>query len=289
MSCFKSGAGQTSEHEVIKAAMAGAGEKKIWKAFLINLDRSKDRLEVTGKRLDELGMDWQRVAGVDGQQLQLSDYVGVDRSGFLWQHGRYIEKGDIGCYLSHIKALQAFLASEAAFGLILEDDVDFPDDFLSLVDHFLAACNQWDVLKISGRHHGLPVPLARLGRDHRLVAFLTRHTGAAAYFVNRFAAQRYIERLLPMRVPYDHVFDRAWHFGFRFRGVVPLPVTAHSFGESTIKHARKLRKPWAYKLPKLAARAVNETQRGLHYLSRGLVIPRCAWPASRASKNRQEP
>jgi glycosyl transferase family 25 len=147
------------------------------------------------------------------------------------------------------------------------------------MDQLLTASDAWDVVKLSGRHHGAPVPLKSLGDSYRLVAFLTRHTGAAAYLVNRFAARRYIELLLPLHVPYDHVFDRAWHFGFKFRGVMPLPIKAQVMDDSTIKEPyKKLKKPLKYKLPKLAHRTVNETRRGLHYLLRGLVIPRTSMP-----------
>jgi hypothetical protein len=79
------------------------------------------------------------------------------------------------------------------------------------------------------------------------------------------------------------MFDRAWHFGFRYRGVMPLPVRAQIFTGSTVASKKPLRKPLAYKLPKLAHRAVNETRRGLHYISRGLFIPRCSWPPSSKS------
>ncbi len=234
---------------------------------------------MVGARLDELGVDWQRVEAVDGKEMQPQDHVGVDTKGFLLAHGRHIEPGDIGCYLSHIRALQAFLADpDVDYGLILEDDVGFEDDFPQLMQKILTQREHFDVLKLSGRHAGMPVPLRKIDEEHRLVAFCTRHTGAAAYLVSRFAARRYIERLLPMQVPFDHIFDRAWLFGFRFRGVVPLPVSAQNFAQSTIVGKAKLRKPLLYIAPKLAHRAVNETRRGLHYLLRGLVIPRVSWP-----------
>ncbi len=256
-------------------------DKSRWRAFLINLDYSTERLEVVGNRLDELNIAWDRVAGIDGRQMQPKDFVGIDTKGFLLAHGRHIEPGDIGCYLSHIKALQAFLASGEEYGLILEDDIGFEDSFPRLIQTLLDNAEHWDVLKLSGRHSGTPIPLRRIDEQHRLVAFFTRHTGAAAYLVNRFAARRYIERLLPMQVPYDHVFDRAWHFGFRFRGLLPIPVTAQNFAHSTITGKNRLKKPPQYIIPKLAHRTVNEVRRGLHYITRGLVIPRSSWPPRR--------
>ena len=154
----------------------------------------------------------------------------------------------------------------------------FAPDFMSLMKGLLDNASSWDVVKLSGRHSGTPIPLLKLNETHRLVALTTRHTGSGAYLVNRLAAQRYIEKLLPMRVPYDHSFDRAWYFGFRFRAAMPLPIQGQAGGHSTITEGTKFRKPNKYKLPKLMNRGKNELRRFFHYLGRGLVIPRCSWP-----------
>ena len=256
-----------------------------WHAYLINLDRSPQRLSVMHKRLEDAGVSWNRVAGVDGQLLSPKDLVGIDTLGFLLSHGRYIVPGDIGVYLSHIgvylshiKALQAFLASDEPFGVILEDDVEFAHDFLLLMNALLDNSRSWDVAKLGGNHSGTPIPLLKLDDTHRLVALTTRHTGATGYVVNRLAAQRYIERLLPMRVPYDHSFDRAWYFRIKFRAVMPLPIRHPAGRESTTKQSINFRKPNKYKLPKLMHRSENEVRRFIHYLGRGLVVPRCSWP-----------
>ena len=69
-----------------------------WHAYLINLDRSPQRLSVMHKRLEDAGVSWNRVAGVDGQLLSPKDLVGIDTLGFLLSHGRYIVPGDIGVF-----------------------------------------------------------------------------------------------------------------------------------------------------------------------------------------------
>jgi glycosyl transferase family 25 len=79
--------------------------------------------------------------------------------------------------------------------------------------------------KLGGHHAGWPATVAYLGGDRRLVTYLQRQTGSVGYMVNRKAAASYVDKLLPMRVPYDHEFDRAWKYGIRVRGIVPSPVT----------------------------------------------------------------
>ncbi len=266
-----------------------AGQK--WRAYVINLDHSTDRLKRMQKRLEAAQIPWQRVPAIHGATLKPHQYAGIDRKGFLRAHGRHIEPGDIGCYVSHIKALQTFLASDDAFGLILEDDVAFEDDFHLVMADLLQNTRHWDVVQFAGRHHGMPVPQLKLSGNYRLVAFLTRRTGAGAYLVNRKAAQSYIEKLYPMQVPYDHVYDRAWKFKLKIRGVLPPVVRAQLRKDSTIlpqrKAKQKYRKPAAYVLPKFLSRSLNEINRGLYSLTRGLFIPRCSWPKEAKDERRQ--
>ena len=255
------------------------------------MERSTDRLERMRERLDGANIPWQRVAAVHGASMKPHQYAGVDRQGFLRAHGRHIEHGDIGCYISHVKALQAFLASDDEFGLILEDDVAFHRDFHLVMSDLLRNTRHWDVVQFAGRHHGMPVPQLKLSGNYRLVAFLTRRTGAGAYLVSRKAAQNYIEKLYPIQVPYDHVYDRAWKFNLKIRGVLPPVVRAQLIKDSTIlsqrKAKQKYRKPAAYILPKFLSRSVNEINRGLYGLTRGLFIPRCSWPKQSQDTSRE--
>ena len=47
--------------------------------------------------------------------------------------GRYLVAGEIACYLSHVRALQTFLASDADHALILEDDVEIDADIADVI------------------------------------------------------------------------------------------------------------------------------------------------------------
>jgi glycosyl transferase family 25 len=66
---------------------------------------------------------------------------------------------------------------------------------------------------------------------------LSKCTGSSAYLMNRRAAAAWLRDrggLLPMRLPYDHAFDRAWLFGLKQRLVVPTPCSHDDQVASTI-------------------------------------------------------
>jgi glycosyl transferase family 25 len=66
---------------------------------------------------------------------------------------------------------------------------------------------------------------------------LSKCTAASAYLVNRRAAGAYLRPqggLLPMTLPFDHEFDRAWRYGLKLRLVTPVPCQHDDVVPSTI-------------------------------------------------------
>jgi glycosyl transferase family 25 len=233
--------------------------------LVINLDRAADRLQRIARRLDDLGLPWTRVPAVDGRLLGDDERRRwLDEAAFGRHHGMTPLPGELGCYLSHVQALRRFLASDAPAALILEDDVQPGDDLHRVLDALLAHPQRWDMVKLSAVHSGTPVPVLRLTGTHSLAVMLSRCTGASAYLVNRRAAQAYLDGLLPMSLPYDHVFDQGWTFGLAVRLVVPPPCAHDSEVASTIGAPGQVapRKfHWSRRWPTYAWRLRNEWRR----------------------------
>jgi glycosyl transferase family 25 len=131
--------------------------------------------------------------------------------------------GEVGCYLSHLKAMEEFLRTDAPWCLILEDDVEVSPECVEV----LAALGQkddWDLVKLFCFHSGLPVRKRALTQKHHLVVHLTRTTSSAAYAINRHAAEKLLKSMRTISEQVDHALERPWETGLRVRGVRPLPV-----------------------------------------------------------------
>ena len=92
------------------------------KIFVINLDRRPDRLQTISQTLDALGLEWQRITAIDGQDPQLDAQVDWKK---FHAYSQYlpVRRGPIGCYLSHRKVWQKIVDDNLQQALILEDDV----------------------------------------------------------------------------------------------------------------------------------------------------------------------
>jgi glycosyl transferase family 25 len=202
--------------------MVGMESLRTW---VINLDRAPDRLARISSQLKRLQLPYTRLSAVDARALTPAQRAALDEAAYRRKHGMAPVLGELGCYLSHLEVMRQFLASPAEFALVFEDDALLHDSLPAVLQGLVAHPGRWDMVKLSAVHSGTPVPVLTLAPGHELAVMLSRCTGASAYVVNRRAATAYVQGLLPMSLPYDHVFDLGWRFGLKVRLVTPTPCT----------------------------------------------------------------
>ena len=247
--------------------------------WVINLDRAPDRLARIAGQLQALQLPYTRLPAVDAQALTPEQRAALDEPAYRRKHGMTPVMGELGCYLSHVQVMRLFLASEANFALVLEDDVLLHDSLPAVLRGLQAHPQRWDMVKLSAVHSGTPQRVLALAPglapQHHLAVMLSRCTGSSAYLMNRRAAQAYLrtpDGLLPMQLPYDHVFDQGWRFGLKVRLVTPTPCGHDDQIASTIVAppggSRKFR--WPQRLPTYAYRLGNEARRLVYGLTQTL-------------------
>lgn len=243
--------------------------------WVINLDRAPERLARVSAQLQHLRLPFTRLSAVDARSLTPEQRGALDEAAYRRKHGMAPLAGELGCYLSHVQAMQHFLASPAAFALVLEDDVLLHDSLPAVLHGLMQHADRWDVVKLSAVHSGTPQPVLEVAPGHQLAVMLSRCTGSSAYVMNRRAAQAYLQQpggLLPMSLPYDHVFDQGWRFGLKFRLVTPTPCGHDETIASTIVAppgpSRKFH--WTRRLPAHLYRLGNEWQRLVYGLTQTL-------------------
>lgn len=202
--------------------------------YVINLDRSKDRWDAIAQQLQGLGLPFTRIPAVDGKQASPEQRACLDETSYQKKHGKPSLPGELGCYLSHVKAIQTFLLSDALFALILEDDAIFAEGFVDAVHELMQHPKRWDMVKLSGVHSGTPVSVHPLNKKYALSVMFSKCTCSSAYLINRTAAQAYSDKLLPMMLPYDHEFDLGWKYRIKVRAVTPFPVIHNEAVATTI-------------------------------------------------------
>ncbi|QBM18140.1 hypothetical protein MARI_22690 [Marinobacter sp. JH2] len=163
--------------------------------FLVSMKGDSARRERLEKSFPELYSSMTLVEAVDGRKLGAQDYFRYASSAMV-NHRRILAPAEVGCSLSHIKALEFFLQTEAERAVILEDDVIGDDGSLTESIEDLWAIPA-DGLIIFGGQEGLPsrkyIVGKGAGRDnvYALPPYSNAHVlRTCCYGITRSSAER---------------------------------------------------------------------------------------------------
>jgi glycosyl transferase family 25 len=232
--------------------------------YVINLDRDVERMASIRANLDTLGLPFERLPAVMGKDVPEWEKL-VDLRTYAWRNRLDMPRaGEIGCTLSHLKAMETFLRTDAPWCVILEDDVEVLPTCAEVL-RSLTEKDDWDLVKLFNFHAGRPVRKRALAGGHKLVVHLTRTTSSAAYVVNRRAAETLLRSMRPITEQVDHALDRPWETGLRTRGIRPMPVilapVAHTTSTIGYQDKAKARRPLGKSLKLFLSRAKKELSR----------------------------
>jgi glycosyl transferase family 25 len=191
--------------------------------YIINLDKDFERMASLAKNLQFLGLNYTRISAIHGKAVpQWEDLVNEK----LYKKRNRMpmpRPGEVGCYLSHLKAMKEFMLTGEPWCVILEDDVEVLPECLEVL-RALGTQDDWDLAKLFCFHSGMPFRTRAITQKHHLVIHFTRTTSSAAYAINRRAAETLLKAMLPISEQVDHALERPWETSLRVRGVRPMPI-----------------------------------------------------------------
>lgn len=103
--------------------------------LVVNLARRKERLAYMQAQLKELGLRYERIDAIEGWKLS-SEEQRQALNVFRWwcSQGYRARAGEIGCALSHRKALAKIVEEGLPCACIIEDDVTLGEGFLKALE-----------------------------------------------------------------------------------------------------------------------------------------------------------
>ncbi len=180
--------------------------------FVINLAHSKERRVHMREMLGDIGLQYEFVDAIDGNEITTEELNRVyNRQITLRYWGRGMSLGEIGCYMSHVKAARIICERSLSEALVLEDDVYISPDIVPFLEHRDKLPDDWKIVHLS---RSLPKPDAKVimwyrktwrpykdytvGLPHGLV------TGVQAYLIRRSLAEEWVRLAYPIIVNTDN-------------------------------------------------------------------------------------
>lgn len=223
--------------------------------YLINLDSSHERLAQADQQLVAYNLPYQRVSAVDGRQLDVHTYTNYDSKKAHALMGRDLLGAEIGCYLSHLRCVETFLASDADFAIVLEDDLRVDHDFMQDIQQSIEWLNQhqydWYLMNI-GTNKKKFSKLLQLFRSHQLRKSYYFPVLTLGLVWSRRGAQQFLNDQTKIATPID-VTLQSWLTantkGLSFYPALIVPCGAQSDIDAghkieTQQHRQRIGKRW---------------------------------------------
>jgi glycosyl transferase family 25 len=191
--------------------------------WVINLKRSIDRNNYITTHLNELGLPFELIEGVDGQNLTPKEFAAIySGEQAVISIGRELSRGEIGCSLSHLKLYQRMIDENLDEALILEDDVVIDSDFFEIIKRKVFFPKDWELILFY--HGGTQISFWQrktFYQHYQFVKFAHKTWGSLSYIIKQSAARKLLAHAYPIRVPADSLTGGDIRTGVRLYGINP--------------------------------------------------------------------
>ncbi len=200
--------------------------------YIINLDRSTQRLVRSMEQLECCQLEFKRISAVSSEDIIEETAVLCDHKLAIKRFQRRLTPGEIACSLSHRLALTEFVSSGHDYCLILEDDALLHISLSACVKaivHRLVALfgDQWLVCSVCRRPKMAASHINDIEAEHWKGALWASHyqpMGAVGLVWSRGGAARMLEFSSRIYAPFDlMVRDLCATYGGGF-AVTPPPI-----------------------------------------------------------------
>lgn len=158
--------------------------------LLINLEKSKDRLDFQKQQLEKLQITMHRLAAVQSTDFNTFEYESLANG---WQ--RKLRTTEVACFLSHKRAWQFVLETRRPW-LILEDDALLSRKISDILNVLTDKAIEIDYINLETRHRRkwIDKKVVELVGEYQLRRLYQDRNGSAAYILFPSGAEKLLNR-----------------------------------------------------------------------------------------------
>lgn len=213
--------------------------------ILINLDRAPERLARMAAQFDQLGLPFERLSATDGRALSDAERARADHQARRAISRYPLSDNEIGCWLSHLRAMQSLLDSGAPMAAIIEDDAALSVKFPAVLTAIEALKRPFDFIDLhrNFRRQEIFHKTAPLLPDLAIGRVGYTHMRLTAYIASRHGAQRFIAQSTRFAHAVDKALHRYWANGLDLYGLERPVAEQDDGGHSYIEETRAQERP----------------------------------------------
>lgn len=206
--------------------------------FVINLERSPERLANSQRQLAAHGLSFECIDAIDGATLTPAQReINYSPSLNKKKYHYPLSAGQIGCYLSHRKAWQTIVDRQLDYAIVLEDDFILKNDLTHTIKNIEQAPIDWQMIKLSAyqnrsRSIAYQVPLQH---QQHLVIHKKLMTGCCATAISFGGAKQLLAATEKFGRPVDCDLQHIWETKVAGYSLMPYPFAQNCEQVSDIK------------------------------------------------------
>ena len=205
------------------------------KIFVINLKDSVERYNYVKSQFDKLGLEIERIEGVDANSLTWEDIKEVyspekNRKTYV----RPLHKGQIACYMAHVKAWKAILEQDLDYAFVLEDDAMISDKFSDALKFFDSTFGKWNFVRIQSNTKLKRIFHSGDMGNFSFVQYINTPGNAIAQVISNSAVVKMLNGLLPFGMPVDVNQQYYYKIGVHIDSLRPPIVSTSEIGEDSV-------------------------------------------------------
>ncbi|KID55798.1 hypothetical protein JF50_15685 [Pseudoalteromonas luteoviolacea] len=234
--------------------------------FLINLDKSTDRLDAVTQRLAPFDIKFERISAVLGSKVDQTTrdrFYSVEKNSS--DYHKPLSPGEIGCYMSHLKVLQHIVDNEIPWAIILEDDFEVVGNLNEAISALSEIDFEWDMIKLA-EYGDRTRPTAyefKLNATFNLKIQKKVSAGTCAQAVTLDGAKKILQSSIPFGRPVDTDYQHWWEKNIEILTLSPCPLKQDLDFDSTIGNMSKglsfKTAFWRRKIQQLKYKALNKS------------------------------
>lgn len=219
--------------------------------LVINLNRSKERLQKIRARLNELNIGFERIEAFDGSNLSDDEYNSLT---YPYNHQcrvrftRELTKGEVGCFISHRKCWQKLVNSNEDYAVILEDDLHISDEAKQFLENLDWLPSNINLIRLSSlyRENNRLYIKQRTDLNHQenysIAKTLRYALGTQCYIISKEFARRALAMSEKFECPVDEfLFNRLFEFANTCEAwqLIPSVICQNESDDSSIGDRKK--------------------------------------------------
>lgn len=214
-------------------------EKHLTSIYLINLNRSPERLEFMQQQLQPMNIAIKRIEAIDGAQLDeniLAKYRQQSKQSYL--HYNPLNQGEIGCAMSWHKVWHSITNQEQKAVVALEDDVQLGDNFLTTITALLNKIDENIIIDLSGKK-GTNIVENKTINGIKLIRYQTPPVRNQGKIYGKKAVNIFLNKIQHFKAPVDTLQQMIWIHNVK---IWSLEIGCLSHQDKTVSGSTIIRK-----------------------------------------------